>query len=259
MANTAVFTIVRDDDFRLHPWYEYYIKQLPSAAMFVLDHGDTLTGQNFLSCHNRARVVPVFNQIAFSHEWLLDVVTDFHRFLKRSFETVIFAEVDEFLVAHPIHYRDLEAFIVRNNNTRNFRATGYEVLHAHGEPELQWHLPWLHQRSIWTKSKVYSKQLINRDTPEWCHGFHIDMRQPELPVTPSLYMVHTHRMDYAEAMARHHRAAKATWNPLDLKAGRGRQSRLTDPTDCREFCAGRLQLYEQATPEKIPDWVKSVL
>ncbi len=105
----AAFTIAHDEPVMLPIWLRYYGRFFAPDDLFVLAH-DTSDGSTD-GLTGLCNVVPVHREAAFDHRWLRTVVEDFQAFLLRSYETVLFAEVDEFVVADPSRHSGLDAYI----------------------------------------------------------------------------------------------------------------------------------------------------
>jgi hypothetical protein len=262
-------TIVRDEGVRLPKWLRYYRQHIQPSDIYVLDHGS-----EDLRCIKAAGTcnrVPVANEVgrsklsrarrdqAFDHSWLRDTVSKFHSFLLCSYDRVIFVEVDEYLVPSPdTTYRNLREFLLYDNSLK-IRANGFELLHAEGEPALDWNKPFLDQRQWWANSLLYSKPCVNAVTPMWELGFHKNLDDINQPVLPHLYLVHTHRADLDEVRSRHNRVVNMHWSESDLAAGRGGNSRVVDESDIVAFCRGIKSDFEKLKAVKVPNCMKGAV
>ena len=105
----AAFTIVNNESMMLPLWLDYYSRYFDGDDLYVLDHDST--DRSTAELDGRCHVVPVHRQ-AFDHHWLKSTVELFQAFLLRSYDAVLFAEADEFVVADPLRYTGLDAYIV---------------------------------------------------------------------------------------------------------------------------------------------------
>ena len=250
----AAFTIVKDEPVMLPLWLRYYERFFDRDDLFVLAHdtGDGSTADLAGRCH----VVPVHRQAAFDHRWLRTLVEDFQAFLLRSYDTVLFAEVDEFVIADPLRYAGLDAYIDALEAPAA-RCSGFNVVHQEDEPPLQWGEPLLAQRRCWHASLEYSKRLLARTPLQWSQGFHREYGAPDAAPDPHLMLVHLHRIDYDWCLERHRRSAARDWNEADRSGGAGAQNRIAEPQAFEEWFRRGPDL--DAPPELIPPHIRGVL
>jgi len=249
----AAFTIVQDERVMLPLWLDHYGRYFSGDDLFVLDHdsGDGCTTGLAGRCH----VVPVHREASFDHHWLKSTVEAFQRFLLRSYDAVLFAEVDEFVVADPDEYPGLDAYIDALERPAA-RCQGYNVVHQPGEPPLRFDWPLLAQRGYWHRSHYYSKRLLSRVPLRWSDGFHSEFEVPDEPPDPGLLLVHLHRADYDTCLARHRAAAARNWNEADLAGGRG-HNRIAEPSEFDEWFYHGPDL--ENTREPIPERIRGAL
>jgi len=250
----AAFTIAHDEPTMLPIWLRYYGRFFAPDDLFVLAHdtGDGSTDTLAGLCN----VVPVHRDAAFDHRWLRTVVEDFQAFLLRSYDTVLFTEVDEFVVADPSRHGGLDAYIDALEGPAA-RCSGFNVVHQEDEPAIRWEDPLLAQRRCWHASLAYSKRLLARVPLQWSQGFHGEYAAPDAPPDPDLMLIHLHRIDYDWCLERHRRSAARDWNAQDRDAGAGVQNRIVEPVEFEEWFRRGPDL--DAPPELIPDHIRGVL
>ncbi len=235
-------------------WLRYYGRFFDADDLFVLAHDTSDGSTNGLA--GSCNVVPVHRQAAFDHRWLRTVVEDFQQFLLRSYDTVLFAEVDEFVVADPARYAGLDAYIDALDAPAA-RCTGFNVVHQEDEPALRFDEPLLAQRRCWHASLAYSKRLIARTPLQWSQGFHHEYRAPDAPPDPELLLVHLHRVDYDWCLQRHQRSAARDWSEADRVGGAGAQNRIAEAAAFEQWFRRGPDL--DAPAELIPPHIKDVL
>ncbi len=245
----AAFTIAQDEPLWLPAWLDHYARSFASGDLYVLDHGGTA------HVAGRANVVPVHRAAAFDHHWLKTVVEAFQRFLLRSYEAVLFAEVDEFLVVDPRRYADLGAYIDELDRPAS-RASGWNVVQQADEGPLDFDAPWLAQRAWWHASLDYSKRSISRVPSLWADGFHAELGLGDQPPDPDLHLVHAHRIDLETCRARHRATAGRDWSAADVATGAGAQNRVTGAGFEEWFRAGPDL---DAPRERIPQHLRGTL
>ena len=250
----AAFTIVHNESVWLPLWLAHYGKEFDADDLFVLDH-DSTDGSTW-RCDGRCHVVPVHRQAAFDHHWLKSVVEDFHAFLLRSYDVVVFAEADEFLVVDPLHHAGLGAYLDALDRPAA-RCSGFHVVQQADEAPLQFDRPVLAQRAWWHASLEYSKRLIGRIPLRWADGFHVEFNAPDDAPDPALLLVHLHRADYDTCLARHRASAARDWDADEVARRAGWQNRVTD-TD--EFDKWFRRGPDLGSPrELVPDHLRGLL
>jgi hypothetical protein len=250
----AAFTIVKDEQVMLPVWLGYYGRYFDPGDLYVLDHGSS--DGSTAGLDGRCRVVPVHRDAAIDHAWLRSTVEAFQAFLLRSYETVLFADVDELVVADPQAHAGLDAYIEAFTKPA-VRCVGFNVVQQPDEPPLRFDTPLLAQRRYWHASLKYSKRLLARIPLHWSVGFHHELNAPDDPPDPELVLVHLHRADFDVCLARHRAAAARTWNEADLRAGWGWQYRIAEPAELEAWFRDGADL--ESPRELIPEHVRSVL
>jgi hypothetical protein len=252
----AVFTIVQNEPVFLPLWLCYYGRHFEPSDIYVLDHGSTDGSTDDLggSCN----VVEVQHDESFDHAWLKGTVEDYQAFLLRSYDAVLFAEADEFVVPDPARYQDLGAYIDRLEGPAAC-CTGYNVVHYPDEPALRFDQPVLRQRRYWHPApRWYSKRLLSRIPLSWQYGFHDELNAPFVKPDPDLYLVHLHRVDYDCCLARHRAVTERNWYEPDRQRNLGRHYRVVDPEEYREWFYHGFDL-EHTARELIPDRIREAL
>lgn len=250
----AAFTIVHDEARWLELWLRHYGRDFAPQDLYVLDHGSTDGSTRGLG--GRCHVIPVHRRAAFDHQWLRTVVEDFHAFLLRSHDVVLFAEVDELIVADPLHHAGLGAYLDALHAPAA-RCMGFNVVQQSDEPALDFDAPLLAQRAWWHASLEYSKRLVGRVPLRWSDGFHREFNAPDDPPDPALLLIHLHRADYDTCLARHAAAAARDWNAEDVERTLGSQNRISEP---EAFAAWFRHGADLDTPrERIPDHLRALV
>jgi hypothetical protein len=255
MRQAAAFTIVQNEALFLPLWLGYYGRFFDRSDLYVLDHNTT--DGSTTSIAERCRHIPVYRDRSFDHGWLNGIVSDFQAFLTRSYEKVLFAEVDEIVAPDPSHFDHLGDYLARCT-APVARCTGYEVVHyPDEEPPIDLTRPILAQRSYWHGSRLYSKPNIASQPMKWTLGFHEAPDFPQVEPDPNLFLVHLHRMDYGACVARHRRTAAAKWNETDLEAGYGIQNRLVEGDQA--FTNWYYKGVDNVDRSRIPERLKGLL
>ena len=224
----AVFTIARNEPVFLPLWLRYYGRHFDPADIYVLDH-DSSDGSTADPAGAFTRV-PIHRDRIFDHMWLKGTVEDFQAFLLRSYGAVLFAEVDELVIADPSRYSGLGAYVGALDGPAAC-CTGYSVVHYpdEGERPLDFERPVLAQRRYWHRSPPYSKRLLGRIPLAWNVGFHQEFNAPD-----------------------------GQWSEEDVMWNLGWHRRVVEPDEFRDwfFHGEDLGIPER---EEIPERLKTVL
>jgi hypothetical protein len=286
MARHAVFTIVQDDPINLAIWSSYYRRTYAAEDCYVLHHPlpgeaarpDWVGDIQGMGAGRGFALVPVFREESFDHAWLRETVQAFQRFLLQSYDTVLFAEVDEIVAVDPgspirgglANY--LDAFTA--GAVSCVRCTGHEVVHDYAvEGPIDHGLrPLLGQRTRWYRARQYDKTLLSRVPLTWVDGFHrVDRATPYDMVArvrqavedrpdPHLLLLHLHKLDFATAVARHERSASRKWSAKDSEAGLGFQNRTADLAWLRDWWLNSVDSPGvRARWERMPEGIREIL
>ena len=188
----AAMTIVKNEEYYLPVWLNYYRQFFSPKDIFVMDNG-TDDGST-MNIH--ANVIKVISEFSFDCQRLVDMVKAMQRQLLEIYDAVLFAEADEILVPkeHGRFDQHIKKFKV-------VRCNGFEVVHVMGkEPSLDWSRSILQQRGFWFHNPEYCKPLLSKVPLDWEHGFH--NCNPEPPIDPNFVLIHLRRIDYEHSKMR---------------------------------------------------------
>jgi hypothetical protein len=239
---SAVFTIVKNENYFLPIWIKHYKKYFDESDIYVLDHQSNDGSTENLTVN----VVPVINELAFDHQWLVDTVQNFQKELLEKYECVVFAESDEILYSIDKPLNNVIDNLINNSDQDYITCVGYEIIEMKGEKPLSINDEILKNRDYWYKCYSYDKTLISKIPLNWIWGFHSVQGKSKL-YTDNLYMAHLHRVDFELMLKRHEERAKK-WNLKDDGSGVGFQHKIGDREGVMEYFKNIMSL-----PELIPD------
>jgi len=246
---SAIFTIVKNENYFLPIWIKHYKKYFDESDIYVLDHQSDDGSTSNLNVN----VVPVINELAFDHQWLVNTVQNFQKELLEKYECVVFAESDEILYSTEKPFNLVIEDLINNPNQDYITCIGYEVIEMKDECSLTPEDEIFKNRNYWFKySNHYDKTLISKIPLNWIWGFHSVHGKPKL-FTNGVYMVHLHRVDFEMMLKRHEERANK-WKLKNDGEGVGFQHRIGD----RE---GVMKYFKDipSIPELIPDEHKKIL
>ena len=196
-------------------WIEHYAKQCGGPErLLVIDDNSTDGSTDDLPC-------PVIRLPERDHEeWAvtrLRMVNAFATGLLQSFDAVLFADADEFLVADPDKHADLRELVAARPDVKALGAMGFNIVHRVGvEGPLDPDRPVLRQRRIAKFIPKMCKPAIKRGTGHWASGSH-GLRMP-YEIDPELFLFHLKFADrdhLAATAAHRHELAEDTGRGAD--------------------------------------------
>jgi hypothetical protein len=208
----AVFTIVHNERYFLPLWLKHYKKHFDKSDIYILNDNSSDGSTSNLDVN----VINLDNHYSFDHHFLHKTVSLFQRELLKSYEAVMFAEADEFIITHPHCNFRLAEFIDKMPED-TVRCTGWQIIHnLRLEPPLDLEKPIMQQRHYGYYWVHFSKSLLSKTPTEWGIGFHDS--SPKLECK-DLLLIHLHYFD------------------LDISYNRlyERVSRGICPTDPKDF------------------------
>lgn len=217
----AIFTIVKNEYYFLPIWLKYYKQFFSDADIYVLDHQTDDGSTDNLTVN----VVPIINEMAFDHQWLVNTVQDFQTSLLEKYESVIFAESDELLYSPDMSLNVLIDTFLANPEKQYITCEGYEIIQdLNDEKPLEIGEEIFKNRKFWFRHGDYDKTLISKIPLTWVWGFHLT-KNVTRQLGYNLRMAHLHRCDF-ELMLKRHEERATKWKLK--KDGGGTQHAIGD-------------------------------
>lgn len=115
----------------------------------------------------------------FDHYWLVETVQDMAKdLLERGYKYVLFAEIDELVVADPVLYPSGLSEYIKRLSKPAVRVTCYDIRHNVSlESKLDLRKPILQQRRFWMRHTFYDKPPLTNMALHWTTGFHSSQEQ----------------------------------------------------------------------------------
>lgn len=190
--NAAAVTFVYNEGVvNLPVWYRYYAAQIGAENLYVIDDGSDDGSTDALP--NVLRLPRgEFDDISRAA-----FVSNFVAALLSRYSVVIYGDCDELVV--PL-YQELGTYLDLQFDVMT--CLGLNVVHdlLHEYP-LDLSQPILAQRRYALFRSDTCKPAVTRVPVRWAPGFHACDREPV--IDPQLFLIHTSRMDYGIAAARH--------------------------------------------------------
>ncbi|GAB0113612.1 hypothetical protein AcidC75_11360 [Acidisoma sp. C75] len=180
--------MVYNEPYYLPIWCRHYGAAVGPENCYIIDHGSDDGSTERLGGVNLTRLP----RSPLDEDWRAQLVSDYCADLLGRYDAVIYADVDELLVADPRHHASLaDCAAAMQGPVRT--AIGFDVWHiASEQPPIDLSRPISEQRQwLWFNSAMCKPSLI-RAPVKWAPGFHsagvpVDFRH--------LYLFHLHYFD----------------------------------------------------------------
>lgn len=209
-APLAIVTMVYNEPHHLPVWCRHYGKDVGPSACYIIDHGSDDGSTDDLSGFNHLRI-PRSPQ---DDEQRTHFINQFCAGLLSWYESVIYVDVDELLVADPALYPSLTQFSLSNTHPV-ITAIGLDVIHRpEHENGLDNTKPLLEQRRHVRFSSAMCKPTLIRTPITWAPGFHCHAEAAPRLETP-LFLFHTRYADLPSGLERLERTRTQAWCSAD--------------------------------------------
>ena len=192
MRNSIVFTIVQNDMVALDLWLSYYRKYFDDILVMCRstkpEYRLTLnTLKMKYGCEFEE------GKELLDPERTLQEIKDKQLIFSQDHDWMLFANVDEFLIADPDKFKDLKDLMKRTKKDW-IPSEAFDVLQLKSEPRLDYSSPILNQRKYWIKNESYNKVILSKVPLNWNNGLHqikeVDAETSKGYKNTGLYLVH---------------------------------------------------------------------
>lgn len=186
----CALTMVRNDEFFLKKWVEYYSAQLGKSNLYVYFDGEDQQVPDFCEGVNVCVRQRVPGKVAAADRGRIDFLSSQARELFKEYDMVIGTDVDEFLVVDPNLGVSLKEFLSSQPERASYSGLGIDVgQHLDKEAEISAESSFLQQRRFARLSTRYSKASVITEPLEWGSGFH-RVRNTNFKIVKDLYLFH---------------------------------------------------------------------
>ena len=147
MKNICALTMVRNDEFFLKRWVDYYSAQLGPANLYVYFDGEDQVVPDFCAGINVCVRPRTPGQVAAADRGRIDFLSGQAADLLKRYDMVIGTDVDEFLVVDPTLGVSLVEYLSSLSPRTSYSGLGVDVgQHLDREGEIRDDAPFLEQR-----------------------------------------------------------------------------------------------------------------
>jgi hypothetical protein len=192
----AVISMMRNDNFFVTKWIDYYGSQFGSKNLFLILDGHDQPLPNGYENINVISLPHIPLSRAKGDRNRSRLVSYLAKSLFHRYDIVIACDIDEFLVIDPKLNVPLAHYLKHNVKSSSVSALGLDVgQHTDNENPIDPQKPFLEQRSFAHVSSRYTKPVVATKPIVWGSGFH-RIKWRNFRIDPNLYLFHFGMIDY---------------------------------------------------------------
>lgn len=187
----AALTMVRNDDFYLEKWVEYYGAQLGKENLYIFFDGTDQTIAPFCTGTHAELHEKIGNQVVAAEKGRLKFLSGkAAELLSNGYDLVIGVDADEFIVVDPDTGKSLVEYLSEQRIDISLSALGLDFGQKVGEEgDITSDLPFLKQRRYAQLGTRYTKPSIVARPCIWGSGFH-RIKGHNFTIGKDLYLMH---------------------------------------------------------------------
>lgn len=228
--------MVRNDDFYLRKWVEYYGRELGKENLYIYFDGVDQVIAPFCEGTNAFLEEKIGNQVVAAEKGRLKFLSGkAAELLSSGYDLVIGVDADEFIVVDPILRVSLADYLSSLNIRTSVSALGLDFGQKIGEePDITEDIPFLQQRHYAQIGTRYTKPSIVGRPCVWGSGFH-RIKGHNFHIAKDLYLFHFGYFDKKRLEERFQDKDRLSqgWGKHMLK--RSRAIRLVTDLKARDF------------------------
>lgn len=192
----AAISMVRNDNFFVHKWIDYYGQQFGYKNLYlVIDGYDQPLPLN----HERINIIQkehIPMKRALGDKYRANLVSDIAGELFEKYDIIVAHDIDEFLVIDPDCGLNLTEYLQKPFPTSSLSALGIDVgQHTEKESAIDPAIPFLKQRSFAHVSARYTKAIVALKPIRWGSGYH-RVKGKNFTIDSNLFLFHFGMVDY---------------------------------------------------------------
>lgn len=196
MMRIAAVTMVRNDEFYLKKWVEYYGSQLGKENLYIYFDGEDQLIPSF--CEGaHAEIKPrMLGQVVKTEKLRLQFLSErAAELMQQGYDWVIGSDADEYLIVDPKTGMGLREYISQMKKRAVVSGFGVDVgQHLKKEGVVTADKPFLAQRKYAYLCSRYTKTSLISQPVRWGSGFH-RVKGHNFHIDPNLYLFHFGSID----------------------------------------------------------------
>lgn len=191
MGKIAALTMVRNDDFFLGKWTEYYGRMLGKDNLFIYFDGEDQVVPACAEGCNVTVIPRVSGNVSVSDKLRINILSARAAKLLKRYDMVIGTDVDEFLAVDPALKMSLPEFLSSQNivGRNSLSGLGCDIIYNSEYGVLDRSKTLLSQRRAALLSTRYTKTSVLCAPVQWGSGFH-RTRKGDFHICKGLYLFH---------------------------------------------------------------------
>lgn len=191
LKKIAALTMVRNDDFYLKKWVEYYGEQLGKENLYIFFDGTDQVIAPFCEGTNAFLHEKIGTQVVAAEKGRLKFLSDqAARLLGEGYDMVIGVDADEFLIVDPKRKMGLREFLSLQKVDVCLSGLGLDFGQKLGEEaDITEDRPFLNQRHYAQIGTRYTKPSVVAKPCVWGSGFH-RVKGHNFHIAKDLYLFH---------------------------------------------------------------------
>jgi hypothetical protein len=194
--------MVRNDEFYLRKWIEYYGNQLGRENLYVYLDGKDQEIPEWCNGVSVVAVDKIPGQVVEAEKGRLDFLSKTAADLLKRYDLVIGTDADEFLIVDPELGISLVEYLSKSEIKVSLSGLGIDVgQHTGEESDITSDIPFLEQRHYARLSTRYTKPCVIAKPVRWGRGFH-RVKGHNFHIGKGLYLFHFGYFDLGRIKAR---------------------------------------------------------
>ncbi len=191
MKRIAALTMVRNDDFFLRKWVEYYGRELGRENLYIYYDGEDQTIGDFCKGTNAFVHPKIGWQVVAAEKGRLKFLSEkAAELFANGYDLVIGVDADEYIVVDPKLGLSLKAYLSEQDIDISLSALGLDFGQKLGEEgDLSHEEPFLCQRRYAQIGSRYTKPSIIAQPCKWGSGFH-RIKGHNFHIAKDLFLLH---------------------------------------------------------------------
>ncbi|MCQ2181365.1 MAG: glycosyltransferase family 2 protein [Bacteroidales bacterium] len=236
LKRIAAVTMVRNDDFYLRKWVEYYGRELGRDNLYIFFDGTDQKIADFCEGTHAELHPKIGSQVVEAEKGRLKFLSSMaSRLLASSYDLVIGVDADEFIVVDPRTGKSLREYLSEQKIDVCLSALGLDFGQKLGEEQdITEDLPFLNQRHYAQIGTRYTKPSIVAKPCVWGAGFH-RVKGHNFHIGKDLYLMHFGYFDKKRLEDRFSDADRLSQGWGKHMKKRSRTIRLVSALKARDF------------------------
>ena len=232
----AAITMVRNDDFFLQKWVDYYGKEIGRENLYIFFDGLDQKIPDFCKGLHAVAVEKIGQHVVSAEKGRLSFLSDqAAELFKRGYDLVIGCDADEYIIVDPKTGVSLAEYLSTMDIDTSLSPLGLDFGQKDGdETDLSLSMPFLNQRKYAQIGTRYTKPAILSRPCRWGSGFH-RVKGHNFHIAKDLYLLHFGYSDISiirNRLADSDRTAQGWKKHIDK---RSRTIRLVNQLKARDF------------------------